>query len=339
MWSCRADQRNFTRLFPFKFNLHLLHPDPRPPPNVALDLSGGNNSSPILGKHPWPFLVDTLRDIRLFVAASSWLDFSTGTGTTSLGQRRCSLVGGGPSSAFTVLGLRGCSRCGFRGCYLVKSSQTPLVHTLHPGLCSIFAFTTLIPSPPLPFLFFLSVGAPRRVYRVPASTWPAGLFFPQWCSKACVQGFRFFFFVPHSTPPLSLPTLESHNPVPPPLLDKVKLILSPILSWKSTWLTLLSLSFSPNYKQGRDLSPFVEPRVLRPCCSLTERSITESSIPQGCSWRQFPALLPPPFILVKSLISVSASNLHTPNLRSSPICVCFARRPPSCRSRQDTPRL
>ena len=224
--------------------------------------------------------MDTLRDIRLFIAASSWLDFSTGTGTTSLGQRRCSLVGGGPSSAFTalgfrgcshcgiwgllplqrrcslvgggpssaftalgfrgcshcgiwgllplqrrcslvgggpssaftVLGLRGCSRCGFRGCYLVKSSQTPLVHTLHPGLCSIFAFTTLIPSPPLPFLFFLSVGAPRRVYRVPASTWPAGLFFPQWCSKACVQGFHFFFFLLFLTP-LSL-SAKTHAKLP-----------------------------------------------------------------------------------------------------------------------------
>ena len=123
---CDADRWDSTWLFPFKFNLHLLHLDPQPPPNVALNLSGGNNSSPILERHPWPFLVDTLRVIRLLIAPSPWLDFSA---SMLQPERRASIKDVAPPSevcshshscslliVFTVV-----ATVGSGGCYLFNN--------------------------------------------------------------------------------------------------------------------------------------------------------------------------------------------------------------------------
>lgn len=99
---------------------------------------------------------------------------------------------------------------------------------------------------------------------------------------------------------------------------------SSILWWKSTRLTLLSLSLLV-CRRSKDLSPFVESQVFGPCHSFVERSI-----PQRISGNDPP--------LVQHLVLASAPNHPTPDLRLS-TTRCFARLPPSCRSRNDTPAL
>ena len=63
-------------VIPFQASTPSPTPGPQPPPNVALDLLGGNNFSPLLGGIPDIF-VDTSCVIHISLAPSSWFNLST----------------------------------------------------------------------------------------------------------------------------------------------------------------------------------------------------------------------------------------------------------------------
>ena len=177
---------------------------------------------------------------------------------------------------------------GSGGCYLIEPLQTPSAHILPLWFLWFVTFFLhlrhWLPLP-FPFYFFPSVGAPRRVHRDPALTWPVGLSF--FFLKLQGVGTGLWLFVFHLSlhsvslwihaiwlHRLSLPTLESPDTMSLPLFDKVKLILSFILLWKLTWLTPLSpLSLVSGSRKSKGLSPFVEPQVLRLCHPSIEHSI------------------------------------------------------------------
>jgi hypothetical protein len=127
----RADRRNFARLFPFKFKLHLPHQ--HPPPNVALDLSGGNNFPPILGGVP--VFCGCFARRPLLRCTPSWFGFST---PTLEPERHASVkyvafsseVCSHPRSSLTV--FVAVATVGPGGCYLVNDVALSSEVCFHP---------------------------------------------------------------------------------------------------------------------------------------------------------------------------------------------------------------
>ena len=266
--SCRADQRNFPWLFPFKFELG---PQSVPPPNVTHDLLGGNNPSPLF--------MDTSHVIRLFVSPSSSFDLLTPCrnwmdvpcqgcctlvrGMLSLSsmltahrfchcsyygfwwlwprQRHCSLVGGVLSSTFTAYGCRGCLLWVLGA---VICCRNLLLTYCTPRLCDTFAFMTLAPL--LSPSFFSSCQWSLQGMCTESLLWYGlRVLFPSVVLQGVCTGPPLFLFCPslHSTSVrihviwlnqwlfnrLSPLTLEGPDPLPQCLLNKLKSIPSSIL--------------------------------------------------------------------------------------------------------------
>ena len=205
-------------------------------PHIALDLSGGNSFSSVLGGISGPLLwvPHTSSGSPLHPRPRSTCRLHAGTGWTCLVRVAALLsevcshfhprslltvfvavatVGSGAFTssmallsrrrcAFTRVhtahGLRGCSCLGSGGCYSLQKPSFTF------RLCDSSAFMTLTLLPSLLF-FFLCQWSLQGVYRVPASMWPAA-FFLSGALRRVYRAFTFSF-----RPSLYSTSLRNHS--------------------------------------------------------------------------------------------------------------------------------